>query len=75
MMDSRTKDKIYAFLSFLVIVLVVGSFAFVTEFLMEINKYIFSVNEDTVKERTTVVDKAGFEKIIGKLQSKGVSGA
>lgn len=75
MLDSRTKDKIYALLSFLAIVFVVGSFAVVVNFLIGTNKYIFSVNAAIVKEKTTVVDKAGFEKIIEKLKLKGVSGA
>lgn len=70
MLSSRTKDKIYALLSFLSIILVIGSFAFTVNFLLEINKYIFSVNEKIVKEKTTVVDKAGFENIKEKLKLK-----
>lgn len=70
MANSRTKDKVYAFLSFLTIILVIGSFAAVVNFLLETNKYIFSVNEKIVKEKTTVVDKAGFENIKEKLKIK-----
>ncbi|MBU4338682.1 hypothetical protein KKB43_01120 [Patescibacteria group bacterium] len=70
MLNSRTKDKIYAFLSFLAIVLAIGSFAFVVNFLLQVNKYIFSVNEKIVKEKTTAVDKAGFENIKEKLNLK-----
>lgn len=70
MLNSRTKDRIYAFLSFLTIVLVVGSFALAVNFLLETNKYIFSVNEKIVKEKTTVVDKTGFENIKEKLNLK-----
>ncbi|MBU3924867.1 hypothetical protein KJ854_02945 [Patescibacteria group bacterium] len=70
MLNSRTKDKIYAFLSFLAIVLAIGSFAFTVNFLLQVNKYIFSVNEKIVKEKTTAVDKAGFENIKEKLNLK-----
>ncbi len=70
MLNSRTKDKIYAFLSFLAIVSAIGSFVFAVSFLLETNKYIFSVNEKIVKEKTTVVDKAGFEIIKEKLNLK-----
>lgn len=63
MLSSRAKDKIYAFLSFLSIVLAIGSFVLTVDFLLQINKYIFKVNEQTIKEKTVVADKAGFEKI------------
>lgn len=67
MLNSRTKDKIYAFLSFLTIVLTIGSFAAVMKFLLDTNEYIFSVNEKIVEEKTIIVDKAGFESIKEKL--------
>jgi len=70
MLNSRTKDKIYAALSFLAIVLAIGSFALVVNFLLQINKYIFSVNDQIVKEKTTVMDKPGFESIKEKLKIK-----
>lgn len=70
MLNSRIKDKIYAFLSFLAIVLAIGSFAFTVNFLMKVNKYIFSVNEQTVKAETISADKMGFEKIKEKLMTK-----
>lgn len=69
-MNSRTKDKIYALLSFLSIVLTIGSFVAVVGFLVKTNEYIFSVNEKTVKEKTTTVDKARYETIEVKLNSK-----
>ena len=72
MLNSRTKDKIYALLSFLAIVLAIGSFVLTINFLLKINKYIFSVNQQTVKEKTTVVDKAGFETIKERLRLKKV---
>jgi hypothetical protein len=67
MLTSRTKDKIYAIVSFLTIILVIGSFAAVVNFLLETNEYIFSVNEKTVKEKTTVIDKDSFENIKARL--------
>lgn len=70
MLNSRIKDKIYAFLSFLTIILVIGSFVAVVNFLLETNKYIFNVNEKIVKEKTIVVDKMGFENIKEKLNLK-----
>lgn len=70
MLNSRMKDKIYAFLSFFSIVLAIGSFAAVANFLLETNKYIFSVNEKIVKEKTTTVNKAGFESIKARLSLK-----
>lgn len=70
MLNSRMKDKIYAFLSFLSIILAIGSFAAVIGFLLKTNEYIFSVNEKTVKEKTTVADKAGFENIKARLNLK-----
>ncbi|MBU4350888.1 hypothetical protein KKH63_00950, partial [Patescibacteria group bacterium] len=75
MLNSRIKDKIYAFLSFLTIVLVIGSFAAAVNFLLETNEYIFSVNEKIVKEKTTLVDKAGFENIKEKLSLREVKNA
>lgn len=75
MLNSRTKDKIYAFLSFLAIVLAIGSFVLVVNFLLQINKYIFNLDEKIVKEKTTVMDKAGFENIREKLRLKESGGA
>lgn len=75
MFNSRTKDKIYAFISFLAIVLLVGSFAFIVNFLLKMNNYVFNVSEEIVKEKTTVVDKAGFESIIKKMNERGVNGS
>ncbi len=70
MLNSRIKNKIYAFLSFLTIVLAIGSFAVMVNFLLRTNKYIFSVNEKVIKEKTTVIDKAGFEIVKEKLYLK-----
>ena len=70
MPNSRLKNKIYAITSILCIVLAAGSFVYVVKFLFETNEYIFSVNEKTVKEKTIVADKAGFEKVKEKLKLK-----
>lgn len=70
MLSSRTKDEIYVFLSILVIVLIIGSFAAAANFLMQINKYIFSVDEKIIKEKTTVLDREGFARIKEKLKAK-----
>lgn len=70
MLSSRTKDKIYAFLSVLAIILIIGSFAAAANFLLQVNKYIFSVDEKIIKEKTTVLDKEGFAKIKEKLKAK-----
>lgn len=70
MMNSRMKDKIYALLSFVSIISAIGSFAFAVNFLLQTNEYIFNVNEKTVKEKTTIADKAGFESIKAKLKLK-----
>lgn len=72
MISSRTENKIYAFLSILAIILIFGSFALVVDFLLKINKYIFSVNEQIVKEKTTILDKAGFNKLKEKLNADGM---
>lgn len=70
MLSSRTKDEIYAFLSILAIVLIIGSFAAAANFLLQINKYIFSVDEKIIREKTTVLDKEGFARIKEKLKAK-----
>ncbi len=73
MISSRTKNKIYAVSSILVIILIIGSFAMVANFLLEINEYIFSVDEKIVKEKTTILDKANLDKIKAKIDSGAAS--
>ena len=72
MFSGETKKRIYALVSIFTIILIIGSFALIVNFLAKTNDLIFSVDEMTVKEKTTVLDKANFEKIKEKMELRRV---
>jgi hypothetical protein len=67
MLNSKTKNKIYALISILAIISVIASFAATVKFLLEINNFIFSVDEKIVKDKTVLLDKERFFSIKDKL--------
>lgn len=69
MLSSRNKNKIYALTSASVIIIVIGSFILAVNFLLGINKFVFSVDERIVKEKTTVFDSASYAQLKNKLDS------
>jgi len=72
MFSGETKKRIYAMVSIFTIILIIGSFALIVNFLAKTNDLIFSVDETTVKEKTTILDKANFEKIREKMELRRV---
>lgn len=67
MLSSKIKNNIYALISILAIVSVVASFAATVKFLLEVNNFIFSVDEKIVREKTVLLDKEKFYGIRDKL--------
>ncbi len=67
MISSKIKNNIYAMISILTLVFVIGSFVLSINFLIKINKISSEVNMSIVKENTTVFDSQKYEKVKDRL--------
>lgn len=67
MISGKIKNNIYATISILMLIFVIGSFILSINFLIKINKISSEVNMNIVKENTTVFDSQRYDKIKDKL--------
>lgn len=67
MINSKIKNNIYAMISILIIIFVIGSFILSINFLIKINKISSEVNMNIIKENTTVFDSQRYDKIKNRL--------
>ena len=68
MIISQQKNKAYAIISILLVFLIAVSFIVTVNFLLKIENLAFNTDERIIKEKTTTLDKEGFEKIKVKLE-------
>jgi len=71
MLSGKIKNQIYAIISASVIITIVASFILVMNFFMNINELISGVDEELIKEKTTVADMGSYNIIKDKIESKG----
>ncbi|MFZ2969650.1 MAG: hypothetical protein WA063_00730 [Minisyncoccia bacterium] len=69
MISSKIKNNIYALISLSTIIITVISFVFITSFLVKMNNSIFNVDSELVKEKNTVLNVSGYEKIRDKIKA------
>lgn len=69
MISSKIKNNIYALISLSTIIITVISFVFITSFLVKMNNSIFNVDNDLLKEKNTVLNVSGYEKIKDKIKA------
>jgi hypothetical protein len=67
MTSSKIKNNIYAMISILTLIFVIGSFVLSINFLIKINKVSSEVNITIIKDNTTVFDSQRYEKIKDRL--------
>jgi len=67
MLSSKIKNNIYAMISILTLIFVIGSFILSINFLIKINKISSEVNMNIVKENTTIFDSQRYEKTKDRL--------
>ncbi len=69
MISSKIKNNIYALISLSTIIITVISFVFITSFLVKMNNSIFNVDSELAKEKNTVLNVSGYEKIRDKIEA------
>lgn len=67
MLSGKIKNNIYAMISILTLIFVIGSFILSINFLIKINKISSEVNMNIVKENTTVFDSQRYDRIKDRL--------
>lgn len=69
MLSDRLKNKIYASVSILVLAFAAVSFILVVNFLVEVNRLVFNIdNKDSINESSAVFDSGAYVQIKNEIE-------